>query len=118
MVVQTAPADDDRARSARRQRVLLGGKLVFHQGERSLDCLIRDLSPTGARVRLRADAMVGGYNDVWLINIQGAAAYRIKVVWRKGAELGVEFTETHDLSGPTPPAIAHLRRLWLDCAQR
>ena len=42
-------------RSVRRQRVLLGGKLVFGVAEFNVDCTIRDLSDAGARVKLPMD---------------------------------------------------------------
>ena len=33
-----------------RQRVFLKGRVVFNNGSSSLDCLVRDMSPTGARL--------------------------------------------------------------------
>ena len=103
-------------RATRRQRVLLGGKLVFGVAEFSIDCAIRDLSETGARVKLPIDMPTA--DEVWLITIRGGVAYRATVACRKGLELGLTFTTRHDLRGPTPPSVHHLRMLWLDCTTR
>jgi hypothetical protein len=103
-------------RKASRRRVLLGGKLVFGVAEFSVDCAIRDLSPSGARVKLPVDLATD--EQVWLIDIRGAAAYRAEVAWRKGSEVGLTFSERHDLRAPTPATMTHLRMLWLDCATR
>jgi len=103
-------------RAARRQRVLLGGKLVYGLAEYSVDCAIRDLSDVGARVKLPVELPTD--NAVWLIDINRAMAYRAEVAWRKGAEMGLTFSEGHDLRAQTGPGMLHLRTLWLECATR
>lgn len=103
-------------RRARRPRVLLGGKLVFGNATQSADCTIRDLSETGARVRISADLPIGG--EVWLINITGGVAWRAQTAWRRANELGLQFLEQADLKEPLTGPLGHLRRLWLDCAGR
>jgi hypothetical protein len=114
---QTTPSETGDVRLPHRERVLLGGKLVF-AAERSVDCLIRDLTETGARVRLPVNYALGAHKNLWLINISGGSAYRVNVVWKKGAELGVEFAERHDFQALTPPSMLHLRSLWLECSLR
>lgn len=116
--VRAARSEGSKPRAERRQRVLLGGKLVFDMGERSADCLIRDLSPAGAHLRLRSEFAFVPHRDMWLIDVRGAAAYLLKLAWRKGSDLGVEFAERHELLGEVPSKISHLRRLWLECAER
>ena len=103
-------------RSTSRQRVLLGGKLVFGVAEFSVDCTIRDLSEAGARVKLPMDLATA--ETVWLIDVRGGVAYRADVAWRKRSELGLKFIDCHDLKSPTPPSMTHLRMLWLECAAR
>ncbi len=103
-------------RSGSRHRVLLGGKLVFGVAEFSVDCTIRDLSDACARVKLPMDLATA--ETVWLIDVRGGVAYRADIAWRKPSELGLTFTERHDLRSPTPASMTHLRLLWLECAAR
>lgn len=39
-------------RASSRQRRLHGGKIVFNNNTSSIDCVVRDLSPTGARLEV------------------------------------------------------------------
>ncbi|HEX4198765.1 MAG TPA: PilZ domain-containing protein [Caulobacteraceae bacterium] len=107
---------DVERRRAPRPRVLLGGKLVFGNATQSADCTIRDLSETGARVRIAPDLPIGG--EVWLISITGGLAWRSQTAWRRANELGLHFLEQVDLKTPLTGSLGHLRRLWLDCAGR
>lgn len=99
-------------RNLRRSRVLLGGKLVFGQSEYTADCVIRDLTLTGARVRLSAAVMV--HDPIWLINFNTGRAHKATIAWRSPREFGLTFEQSIELdlfdSGP----LNHLRRIWLD----
>lgn len=116
----TDPAGQDASGSQRprahRPRVLLGGKLVFGNATQSADCTIRDLSDTGAKIRLGPDLPIGG--EVWLIVLTTGLAWRASVAWRRGAEMGLRFLEQVDLKTPQTGPLGHLRRLWLDCGGR
>jgi hypothetical protein len=109
------PASPGR-RGASRRRVLLGGKLVYGEGDFSTDCTIRDLTETGARVLLQSDIPV--HDPVWLINLRTGLAYRAIAAWRKPREFGLRFQETLDLKAPVSGPRHHLRRLWLDTTGR
>jgi hypothetical protein len=102
----------DERRNNVRQRVLLGGKLVYGASDFSVDCTIRDLNETGARVRLGANILVD--DRVWLIHFRAAVAYWSIVAWRKPPELGLEFLEKVDLRQPLSGPRHILRRLWID----
>ena len=105
------PPSDDR-RGAPRRRALLSGKLVYGAAEYSVDCTIRDLTETGARVRLATDVPV--HDPVWLIHLNLGTAYRAAVAWRKPSELGLRFDGAVDLNGPVDAALHHVRRIWID----
>jgi predicted 3-demethylubiquinone-9 3-methyltransferase (glyoxalase superfamily) len=64
-------------------------KIVQGGGAFSTDCAIRDLSDTGARVRLPAPVPVG--EDFYLIEMRNGRAFHAEVKWREGEELGVRF---------------------------
>ena len=116
----TNPASPDTSaaerRGAYRPRVLLGGKLVFGNATQSADCTIRNLSDTGARVRIGANLPISG--ELWLINVPAGVAWRSETAWRRSNELGLRFLEQVDLKEPQTGPLGQLRRLWLDCAGR
>jgi hypothetical protein len=92
--------------------VLLGGKLVYGQSDFSVDCTIRDLTETGARVRLGASILID--DRVWLINLRAGLAFWSTVAWRSPPDLGLQFLEQIDLKEPISGPNHHLRRLWID----
>lgn len=71
-----------------RRRVLRGARIVFRDGFSVIDCLVRDESPTGARLRV---ASVIGIPDTFQLQIMGGVLRSCRVVWRKEQELGVSF---------------------------
>jgi len=113
-VEHETPSDD--RRDAHRPRVLFGGKLLYGHMAYSLDCAIRDLSDSGARVRVAGDPHIGG--PVWLISNRAGTAHRGTVLWRRSNELGLQFVEEIDLKKPIAGALNHLRMLWLEFATR
>jgi len=106
------PAQPENHRRVRRNRVLMEGKLTYALGARSIDCTIRDLSDTGARVRLAgAEPMP---EQVVLIQMRSGVAFDATVAWSRDRDLGLTFTGSHRLDEDCPPAMAPLRRLWLE----
>ena len=101
----------DKRRELRR-RVLLSGKVVHSLGELTVNCAIQDLSATGARVRLPDDTLVG--DPIYLINMSHGVAWRARVAWRRENRLGLEFSQSFDLSQENEAAPKVLRRLWLE----
>lgn len=113
---RSGPVEDQgphERRRGRRPRVLLGGKLVHGCAHFSVDCAIRDLTSTGARVRAGANNFIE--NEFWLINLRAGIAYRSVVAWRRPPELGLRFSDEIDLKQPIAGEHHHLRRLWIDC---
>lgn len=101
-------------RRAPRRRTLLTGKIVHSEGAFSLDCTIRDLSATGARIQVKRDALVP--TSIFLINIRDRVAYEGVVGWKRLPEYGIAFLATHALSNLTKPELQFLKRIWLACA--
>jgi len=102
-------------RGARRQRTLLAGKLVFGDGAYTSNCAIREISETGARIKMRNTDFFA--NDVYLIDIKNGVAYEARVVWRKVFEFGVQLNARYDLTN-LPNELAYLRRIWIECGAR
>jgi two-component system cell cycle response regulator len=99
-------------RRLRRSRVFLHGKIVFDNGGVSSDCVIRDLSEAGAKVRLPAEMAVP--HQLYLIETRRGLAYVARVTWARDAELGLEFHGSQDLQTPTSPVFLIMRKIWLE----
>jgi hypothetical protein len=94
-------------RKAPRKRVLLGAKIIYNDGSYSVDCRIRDLSDTGARVVLSASSIIPA--RVVLLDIRNSIAYEAEVVWMKSPEFGLRFLSKHLLRGQLPPQLMYLK---------
>lgn len=75
-------------RGAPRIRVFKGGKITFIGRGAAIDCFIRNLSETGAR--LKVESAVGIPDSFDLMQERGNIR-KCKVVWRQATELGVQF---------------------------
>ncbi len=81
---------DDR-RSSQRWRTVLKGRIVFNNRSSILDCTVRDLSDTGARIYFADTSELPPEFDLEIPNrglrVQG------RVMWSRGANHGVLFLE-------------------------
>ncbi len=103
-------------RRAKRHRALLGGKLVYGDGAFTVDCIVRDLSLTGARVSVPEG--LGVPDLVYFLELRSATAYEARVIWKRYPLLGLEFIERYDIEHPTNPSMVTLKRLWTEGQQR
>jgi hypothetical protein len=101
-------------RTARREKVFLGGKIVTDHA--TFDCTIRDRSGDGARIRVLFQEHLPA--EFHLIDVKAGVAQEAELIWSDGPLHGVRFRRTWDLKTPSDPAHARLRRLWLECAPR
>lgn len=99
-----------------RKQVLLTGIIASDGGEQSLDCTIRDLSETGARIVPAKGVQLP--ERFYLINVRDRVAYDAKLVRSNGTDAGVVFQRTLALSGLSDPALGFLKRMWLSKATR
>ena len=103
-------------RAAARQRVFLAGRLVYGDGDLTVDCSIRDLSQVGARVKLSGSVALPSI--VHLIEIRTGQAFECEVAWRRLPEVGLRFTKIHDLVNAPAGELKMLRRVWAEGAAR
>jgi hypothetical protein len=90
----------DRRRTARQKSFLRG--LIYFNNRRSVaDCLIRDISPTGARLIFSDTIVTPDVLDLYIP--QKEQTLRSQVVWRSGHEVGVAFPQPHH---PEPAATS------------
>jgi two-component system cell cycle response regulator len=86
----------DEKRFIPRRRVLKSGKIIFNDGASVVDCVIRNLNVTGAR--LDVPTTVGVPDEFTLLDVHSGKSYPAKIAWRHGASMGVELDD--------PPADA------------
>ena len=72
-----------RKRMLKTGRVLIGNRLT-------IDCVIRDMSTTGARLVFGAPPMLSG--DMKLLIVSTNSVVPIDIVWQGGLAIGVRFT--------------------------
>lgn len=113
MAANTASNAD--ARSSARRRTLLRGRICWgpHYAI-SADCAIRDLSETGAQLRLPITQPLPP--TFALIHVLDGSAYEAALAWRKGEFAGVKFLTKHDLKEPGRRELLPLRLIWLALA--
>ena len=99
---------DDNKRNAPRLRSFLKGRVIYNGGQTNLECLIRDISPTGARLEFSASVTLPDRFDLYLPHREETCKAHIQ--WRRGEQIGVAFdTVESTLSAPAvapapPPA--------------
>ena len=75
-------------RSTRRHRVLRSGKIVYANGTIVIDCTIRNISDTGAQLRVPISVPIP---ERFEFKETGGKARHVTVVWRQGDLIGVRF---------------------------
>jgi hypothetical protein len=78
-------------RASPRQRRLHGAKIVLNNNSSVIDCVVRDLSPKGARLSVFSSI---GIPDCFDLRIdRTGACYPSKVAWRSADQIGVMFLD-------------------------
>ena len=99
------PATEPRAverRRIARQKSFLRGMIHFNNRRSAVDCLIRDISPYGARL-IFSDAVTTP--DVLELHIpQKEQTLRVHVIWRHGQEVGVAFAQASHMDPAAEPS--------------
>jgi hypothetical protein len=76
-------------RSVARLRSFLRGRIRFNGGLRSLECLVRDISLTGARLELSEAITLPERFELYLPHQD--ITHNASIEWRRGDQLGVTF---------------------------
>lgn len=89
-------------RKETRQRVFLKGRIVFNNGSSSFDCLVRDMSSSGARLVMSDATTLPEVFDLYIP--QKDRTYRATLRWRREDGIGVTFEEPARTAGaPAAP---------------
>ena len=84
-----AAKPDEEPRHVPRRRMLKSGVIAYNNRFCTLPCMVRDVSATGAR--LRVDTSVSAPDTFELIIESDGLEASAEVVWRRANELGVRF---------------------------
>lgn len=103
-------------RSAQREKTLLPAVVASLDGRSSFDCLIKDLSKTGARLAIRDSVSLPDL--FFVINARERQAYQAKLVWRSKGVAGVHFQSSVYLNAAINPSLRFLNRLWVQRVAR
>jgi hypothetical protein len=91
-------------RSSARQKSFLQGRIYFNNRRSSVDCLIRDVSETGARLKFSETIAVPEAIELYIPNRE--EVHRARVEWRTGNEMGVSFGDEMRSPSIAPEAAA------------
>ena len=91
-------------RIAARQKSFLQGRIYFNNRRSSVDCLIRDYSETGARLKFSETAAVPESIELYIPNKE--EVHRARVEWRSGDEMGISFGDEVRSPSVAPEAPA------------
>jgi hypothetical protein len=91
-------------RSGSRQKSFLQGRIFFNNRRTSVDCLIRDFSERGARLKFTGMTATPDVVELYIPNRD--ESYRAKVQWRNADEIGVGFDQD-EKSPPLAPQASH-----------
>jgi uncharacterized protein YceH (UPF0502 family) len=104
-------------RTVSRQRSFLQGRIFFNNRRTSYDCLIRDFSEHGAK--LKFSSTLATPDAVELFIPAKEESYRAKVTWRNADEIGVGFDSDETPLAPSMPSAdwsARIHKLEHDVA--
>src|SRR5438128_3279320 len=79
-----------------RQKSFLRGMIYFNNRRNVVDCLIRDISPYGARLIFSDAVTTPDSLDLYIP--QKEETLRIHVIWRHGQEVGVAFAQVAQMT--------------------
>lgn len=85
-----AAAREDERRRAPRQRVLMRGLIVTNGLSSTTECTIRNLSATGARLRI--EGLSSAPDQFELLFLRTGERRRAEVRWQNGSDIGVSFS--------------------------
>jgi len=88
-----------------RHKSFLQGRIYFNNHRSAVDCLIRDISDTGARLTFSGPVIIPDVADLYIPLKE--RMLRMRVQWRHGDEAGVTFVPAEEAAAQTAtPVVA------------
>lgn len=80
----------DEHRNEQRHRTLKPALIVFNDGRSTIECTVRNLSESGAQ--LKVESLIG-IPDEFVLKLKEGAPARAKVAWKRGTTVGIRFLD-------------------------
>ncbi|MBS0408652.1 MAG: hypothetical protein JSR86_01965 [Proteobacteria bacterium] len=119
MGVEWGPVNDNQAEDRRRElrsRVYLGGKLAFLDNGFTTDCVVRNLSRSGAQVEIKSALPVPA--GPFLVVTKYAQGHMTATAWSRGLRCGLILRRSWELADAAQGAPSWIRDLWLELTPR
>jgi hypothetical protein len=84
--------------------------MVHGDNHATLDCLVVDLSDTGARIR--TDSADDLPESFYVICHSDRSAMAVEMIWRSASEVGVRLKSTFSLEGKLTAELAAVYQAW------
>ncbi len=93
-------------RKAVRVRSLLGATIIHSDGAMKIECHVRDISKSGARLSLSPHILLPQQFDLYIA--QRRETHPCRLVWFNEGQCGVEFLDQRPEPAPAPAAMPGL----------
>jgi len=103
-------------RQSLRQKAALPAILVTLDNSMALDCVIRDISESGAKLAVPPSRQIP--EQFFLIDVRARTAHKATLAWRTEKEIGIQYQSTMALTASLDRSLRFLNRLWLERAAR
>jgi PilZ domain len=101
-MAMATPGSDEHERGAPRRRVLKAAQIVYEGGQTVIECMIRDISDSGAKI----DTEVALALPVWFwVVLPDGERRPAQLVWQNANLLGVHFTDRRPGAEAGRPAL-------------
>lgn len=97
-------------RRAPRRGVVTHGVLIHSRALQGVRCTIRDVSSTGARIRLKAPEILS--RPLHLVIDQTGAAFEAEIAWARAGEIGLSFKRRLNLTEAKSELEKSMLRCW------
>ncbi len=93
-----------------RRKTRFKATIVYGADRSTANCVVRDLSDTGARLKLDLPGdLPTNFHLIWVAD---RAVLEVEAVWRSQGELGVKFLSKHNIQGRLSTELAAVCRAW------
>jgi hypothetical protein len=99
-----------------RKKTYLGGRVVFDHRQSTMDCILKNLGPKGAKLVFAATAPIPDEFDIQVAHME--RSFRARIAWRSHDEAGVAFLDQSATTNIVPLDHAiRIRKLEADKAR-
>ena len=95
-----------------RKRVLFSGVITGPECETAIECIIRDISASGAQIQIKQAVTL--QSPVYLIDTRNEAAHRATVAWAGDRRLGLSFAHSYLLDVGLANELQFLRTVLVE----